>query len=460
MRNFNNGKLWIVFAVGTGSFISSYGISSVNAVLPVISTSLNENVEAIAWVVIVYQLVVSGLLLSFGRLGDIKGNRSVYHLGLFLYMFTSLMCGLAATANALIFFRAIQGIGAAMILANTPALLTNNFPQSQFGQALGLRAVLTYLGIMTGPILGGWFASQFSWRYLFFINVPLGLFALFMSLHFIPPDYSPSGRGGFDAPGAVVFMLGLWLFVLTINQGSKQGSISMNNLVFLGLSGLLLFLFLFIEERSQYPMLDLNLFKNRIFSSSVTSAIFNFACSASITFLLPFYLIRGLDLSPTKSGFILMAQPLIMLTVAPISGTLSDKLGTRLLSTLGLMILGVGLYLLSLLGPQSSLSSILISISITGLGAGFFISPNNSSLMKSVPRDMQGVAGSIVATARTLGQGFGIVISSTVFAIVLSHGQAIGSSNALFEAIRQGFSVMIGLAAIGSITSVIRGASA
>ena len=449
-------KWWVLLAVGVGTFMSALDGSVVNTVLPVMAGSLGSDIATIQWVVTLYLLVVSGLLLSFGRLGDLHGHKTVYVTGFVVFVLGSALCGLAPTAGALIAFRALQGVGAAMLFANSPAILTRNFPPAQRGQALGLRATLTYLGQMVGPFLGGWLAVQFSWRAVFYINVPVGLLALLLSLRFIPRDAPADHAERFDLAGALTFMVGLVALLLGLNQGHALGWTSPPILALLALAGLVLATFVVIERRVPYPMLDLGLFRRRLFSAAAASAVLNFLCVYGILFLLPFYLIQGRDLSPAQAGLLLTMQPLVMIVVAPLSGTLSDRIGSRLPATLGMAILAVALFLLSRLGPHSSVGDVVVPLAIAGLGTGIFISPNNSALMGSAPRHQQGIAAGILATARNVGMMLGVGLVGAIFTTALAQGEAICPPTALFGAVDAGFLVATGAAVLGGLISIVR----
>ena len=195
-------RWWVLLAIGVGTFMSALDGSVVNTILPVMRTALHSDVAAVEWVVTVYLLVVSGVLLSFGRLGDLRGHKRTYVTGFGIFVVGSALCGIAPTAAALIAFRAFQALGAAMLFANSPAILTKNFPAAQRGQALGMQATMTYLGLSTGPALGGWLAGSLGWRSVFYINVPVGLVALALSLRFIPDDPGAEHAERFDMPGA------------------------------------------------------------------------------------------------------------------------------------------------------------------------------------------------------------------------------------------------------------------
>lgn len=456
-------KWWVLFTVGTATFMSALDGSVVNSLLPVISRSLSPQeasglasaqVAQIEWVVTIYLLVLSGLLLSFGRLGDLRGHKIVYNAGFIIFLVSSALCGLSPSINALIAFRAIQAIGAAMLSANSPAILTKNFPARQRGQALGLQATMTYLGLTVGPSLGGWVADQFSWRGVFYINVPIILVALFLSVRHVPADKPDKISEAFDMKGSMVFMAGLVALLYGLNQGHALGWTSPVILGILAFACILIAWFISIELKHPFPMLDLRLFTSGLFSTSVASAVLNYICVYSIMFLMPFYLIQGQELSPSQAGVILTSMPIVMAIVAPISGTLSDRYGTRIPTVLGMLILTIGLAWLAGLGPNSRPSEIAIRMGLCGLGIGIFISPNNSALMGSAPRNRQGIAAGIMATARNIGMVLGIGLTGAIFTTALAQ-QNNPANHILFSALRTSFISAAIFAGIGILTTAI-----
>jgi len=449
-----NHKWWVLLAIGIGTFMSALDGSVVNTILPVLRRSLNTDVAGVEWVVTVYLLTLSGLLLSFGRLGDLRGHKSVYISGFGIFVFSSALCGLASSVGMLVVFRITQAIGAAMLAANSPAILTKNFPARQRGQALGMAATMTYLGLTVGPSLGGFLASQLGWRVVFYINVPVGALALWLSLRFIPHDAPEKVTERFDLPGAAVFIGGLVTLLLALNQGHDWGWTSPAVLGLLAAALLLLLAFGIIENRSSAPMLDLSLFRRLNFTLSVASAIFNYICLFSVIFLLPQYLIDGRGLNSAQAGLLLTAQPIVMAIAAPLSGTLSDRIGVRLPATLGMSILGGGMLLLSRLGSASPWVQILLSLAIVGLGTGIFVSPNNSAVMGAAPRHRQGIASGVLATARSLGMVLGIGFAGAIYTTVLARGSVEHPS--LFQAIQTSFLVAFVFATLGIITSAVR----
>ena len=450
-------KWWVLLALGVGTYMAALDGSVVNTVLPVINRSFGSDIATIEWVVVIYLLTVSGLLLSFGRLGDLRGHKSVYVSGFGVFVTSSALCGIAPTAGALIAFRAMHALGAAMLASNSPAIVTKNFPSTQRGQALGLLATMTYLGLTTGPSLGGWLADQFGWRAVFYINVPIGSLALLLSQRFIPRDSASHSGERFDLICAMAFIVGLVALLLALNQGHAWGWSSPAIVGLVIAAALLLATFLVVESRVSHPMLDLSLFRRRLFSAAVASAVLNYICVNTITFLLPFYLIQGRGLSPAQAGLLITAQPLIMAIAAPLSGTLSDRIGSRVPSTLGMAILAIGLFLLSRLDPQSPMGHVAVALAIAGLGTGTFISPNSNALLSAAPRERQGIASGILATARSGGMVLGVGIAGAILTTVMAHGQQIGSASALFDAVSMGFFVASGIALLGVLTSVVRG---
>lgn len=449
---------WLVLlSVGAGTFMSALDGSIVNTVLPVVTRDFGAEVATVEWVVTTYLLVVSGLLLGFGRLGDLHGHKRVYLVGFVVFLAGSALCGLAPSVGVLIASRGLQAFGAAMLFANSPAILTRNFSAAQRGQALGLLATMTYLGLTVGPSLGGWLADLLTWRAVFFVNLPVGLLALGMSRRFIPDDRPEPKGERFDLAGAAMFLGGLVLLLLGVNRAHDWGWASPATLGALAVSGIVLVAFVASQRRTAHPMLDLALFRNRTFTASVAGAVLIFVCLFTVLFLLPFYLIHGRGLTPSRAGLVLTAHPLVMAIAAPISGTLSDRIGTRLLAALGMAVLAAGLLLLSRLGPDSSLLEVVGALSVVGLGTGIFGSPNNSALLGAAPRRRQGIAAATLATARNVGMALGVALGGAIFSTILArHGVASGPA-ALFEAIHVAFLVACGIAVVGFASTWVRG---
>ena len=444
----------MLLATGAGTFLSALDGSVVNTILPVVARDFGVGVAPVQWVVTVYLLVVSGTLLGFGRMGDILGHGRVYLAGMGLFVAASLMCGAAFSLPLLVAGRALQGLGAAMMFASGPAILTGAFPAGRRGQVLGLQATMTYLGLTAGPSLGGALAQAFSWRAVYFVNVPVGVAALLLGLRRVPREGGGAAGEPFDGPGAAAFTCSLVALLLALNRGHDWGWGSPGVLALMTGAGAGFALFLLIERSSRHPMLDLSLFSERLFSASAASALMNYMSISSMAFVLPFLLIEGRDLSVGRAGLLMTAQPLVMAVTAPLSGTLSDRIGSRIPATTGMTLVAAGLSLLGRAGAGQGLTVLAAGLMLVGVGAGLFTSPNNSALMGAAPRNRQGIASGVLAVARNLGFALGVGVSGAVFTTVLDRG---GHSTAsLVAGARASCTVAAVIAAAGALASASR----
>jgi MFS family permease len=340
-----------------------------------------------------------------------------------------------------------------MLFASAPAILTMNFPAGQRGQALGLQATMTYLGLAFGPALGGWLAHALSWRVVFYINVPVGALGMAWGMYFIPSGRSQDTAERFDYWGAAAFLTGLIALLLALNQGHEWGWASRPILMLFAASAAILICFVLLELRTAQPMLDLSLFANRVFSASVAAAIFNYICMAAIAFLMPFYLIQGRGLDSARAGMLLSVQPLVMAVAAPISGTISDRIRkSNVPSLVGMAILAGGSLLMSLISAQTSYFYIAAVFCLTGLGTGIFISPNNSALMGSAPVNRQGIAAGMLATARNVGMVLGVGLSGAVLTTILAQD----ARRTIIDAVDAGLHVATIAAVLGAAVSLVR----
>jgi EmrB/QacA subfamily drug resistance transporter len=444
-------KWWVLTSIGVGTFMSALDGSVVNTVLPVLSRELHASVAGIEWVATIYLLVVSALLLGVGRAGDLRGHKRLYLFGFVLFVIGSAGCGFAPGVRALIAMRALQAVGASMLYANAPAILTKNFPAAERGRALGAQATFTYLGLTAGPSLGGWLAHAFGWRSVFFINIPIGILAIALAWRFIENDRPEKVGEPFDTTGAALFTLGLVLLLVALNQGHAWGWLSIESVALFGVAVMLLAVFVWWEKRRAHPMLDLALFRSRVFSGTTVSALMNYICVYSVLFVIPFLLIGGRGLNTQQAGLVLTAQPIVMAIVAPISGTLSDRIGSRMLTTIGMVVLALGLLLLALVAADASRGIVAAGLAVVGLGVGLFTSPNNSALMGAAPRERQGIAAGVLATARNVGMVLGIGISGAVFTTILAGGGA----HALDRGVAVSLYVSAGIALAGGVTAFV-----
>jgi EmrB/QacA subfamily drug resistance transporter len=450
-------KWWILVTVGIGTFMSALDASVVNVMIPVLQQYFKCSIATVEWIIVVYLLVVSSLLLAFGRYGDLHGHKIIYMIGFVIFTIGSAACGLAPGVGILIASRAAQALGAGMLFSNGPAILIRSFPSNQRGQALGIQATMTYLGASIGPSLGGWLTQALGWRSVFFINVPIGLIAFIFCLVFVQTDrLKVALPEPFDWRGAGFFAVGLVALLLGLDQGQAWGWTSPAVLGCLVSAILLLAFFLWLEAHTTAPMLDLSLFSNRLFSTSTCSSVINYVCMNFVNFLIPFYLQQGRGFGTAEAGLLLTAQTVMMAIAAPISGSISDKIGSRIPATLGMGVLTFGIFLLSHLGANSSFVQILGSLAVVGTGTGIFISPNNSALLGSAPRERQGIASGIQQTSRNIGTVLGVGLSGAI----LSSLTARSGENALIPAISTALMIAIAIGLAGVAVSSIRGEEA
>lgn len=359
----------------------------------------------------IYLLTISSLLLFYGRLGDIWGYKKIYLFGLAGFIITSGLCGLSPTIYWLILFRAIQGLASGMMTAVPLAIITGSFPPTERGKALGIYAISISTGLAIGPSLGGFITSLLGWRYVFLINIPIGIAGLLWGQHIIPELKRQSGK--MDILGALTAFVSLFSFLLFINRFQSLG-FSYTTGILLSVAVIAGFSFLWVESRTGQPMVNLNLFCNVTFSFANISALLNFMSQYVMVFLTPFYLQRVLHYTPNNVGLIMTSFPLAVMVVAPFSGSLSDRIGTKAPACFGAAICALSLFLMSQLSASASGIDAVWRLALFGLGTGIFQSPNNSTVMGSAPKLHLGIASGILATVRNLGMVLGIATGGAV----------------------------------------------
>jgi EmrB/QacA subfamily drug resistance transporter len=410
-----NRKWYAMAAIAMGIFLATIDSSIVNIALPTLVRELNTDFATIQWVVLVYLLTMATLILSFGRLGDMIGKKPVYATGFVVFTLGSILCGLSATVFWLVFFRVVQAIGATMILALGMAIVTEAFPPRERGMALGISGSIVSVGIVLGPTLGGLIIDAWSWNWIFFVNIPVGIIGILMVLRFIP-DIQPAGEQRFDLLGALALFISVLSFLLALTFGQGIGFVNIRILALFATGSLFLLLFVLIELRVKQPMIDLRLFNNKFFSISLITGFLTFIAISGTIILIPFYLENVLGYNTRQIGLLLAAVPIAMGIVAPIAGSLSDRFGTRPIAVIGLSVLLVGYYGLSKLHIQTSTFEYLLRFLPIGLGMGIFSSPNNSTIMGTAPRERLGIVSGILAVNRTLGQMTGIAVLGAIWA--------------------------------------------
>ena len=391
--------------------------SIVNIALPTLVKTFRTSFATIQLVVLSYLLVLTALVLGAARLGDMLGKKRLYLIGLVVFTISSLLCGLSPSVYFLIGFRALQGLGAVFISALGAAIITEVFPDSQRGQALGAIGAIVSLGIALGPTVGGLLISVASWRTIFLVNVPIGIFASFVVFRFVPPS-TIIERQRFDWLGAIIATVMLTCFALGMTEGQNQGFDSGISLTLLVAAVISLGCFLAIEARKKQPMLDLRIFRNLQLSLSLLVGLLVFVVIAGVVFILPFFLELVLQYSIKQVGLLLAVSPVLGGIVAPISGTLSDRFGPRIISLVGLLLMVCGCLLISTFDAQLTELGYIVRVAPFGVGLGMFQSPNNSAILGGVSRERLGIASGLLSLSRTMGQTAGVPLLGSVFTVL------------------------------------------
>lgn len=408
-------KWYVMAAVAMGVFLATIDGSIVNVALPTLVRAFHTEFAVVQWVVLAYLLTVTTLMLGVGRLGDMVGKKPLYATGFVVFTTGSVLCGLAPTIYWLVGFRVLQAIGAAMMMALGMAIVTEAFPPTERGKALGISGSMVSVGIVTGPVLGGVLLDALSWHWIFFVNLPIGIVGSLMVARFVPA-LKPAGGQRFDFLGAFTLFVSLMALLLALTLGQRAGFAEMPILTLFATWLLFLAIFLSIEWKSSQPMIDLSLFQNRLFSINLVTGFITFISIAGTIILMPFYLENVLGYDPRSVGLLLAVVPVAMGVMAPISGSLSDHVGSRPITAVGLLMLLLGYYAIGTLSTQTTPIGYIMRFLPVGVGMGIFQSPNNSAIMGAVPRSRLGVASGLLSNTRTLGQTTGIAALGALWA--------------------------------------------
>lgn len=413
-------KRWLVLiSVVIVTFMSCLDASIVNVALPVISHDLKVPMESVQWTVTTYLIVISGLILTFGRLGDLIGKTKVFRIGIIIFTIGSIFCGLSKSITMLIISRGIQGLGSSCTMANSQGIITAAFGPEERGKALGISGLIVALGTMVGPALGG-ILSQISWEMIFFINIPIGIFATILAFKILPTGIEAENRPKIDVIGTIIFLITIIALVLSITEGSIYGFTNKYILIASIVAILGFIVFMITQFKFKSPVLNLKIFENHRFSKGVFSSFLMFTATSSYSILLPFYYESVRGISPGITGLLMMVYPIALSISSPLAGSLSDKMRREILPFIGISICGIGMFLLSTISENTNIMVIIVFLVIMGFGNGFFQAPMNAIVMSSVDKTQLGIAGSVNALVRNLGMICGITFGTSLLYSLMS----------------------------------------
>jgi EmrB/QacA subfamily drug resistance transporter len=417
-EQFSFFRRWIVFVTSaTGIFMAMLCATSVNVALPILEKEFSASLSGIQWVVTSYLLTISSVLPVFGWAGDMIQRRRVIAVGFFLFGLGGFLCSQATSLSQLIFSRVVQGIGAGMESANSYAALTAVFPVNQRGKVFGMQGSIVALGSISGPSIGGFLLEYFSWHSIFYVTLPFAVLGVALSLAYMPKA-PPRKADSFDFVGAIVLIGAIATFILALSQWGRIGWTDAE-IAFFGLLSLALFaLLLYWERRTKSPLIDIGMFRNKIFLSGNMAGLCSFLALNANSMLMPFYLHKILDATPKTMGMVMITFPVALIVVAPLSGALSDRYGAPRFSVTGMSLMMLALLLLAFVSRYETLWPIVCALALFGAGNGMFQSPNNSTTLAVIPPEKHGMAGSIIALMRNFGAVVGIALSVRICDLV------------------------------------------
>ena len=428
-------------------FLMPFMMSAVGVALPAIGREFSASALQLGLVETTYVLSASIFLLAMGRFGDIHGRRKVFQGGLLLFSIFGGMISQAWSIEAVIGLRFLQGMGGAMVMATTMAIVVSVFPAEERGKALGIAIASVYAGISCGPFFGGMLVADWGWRSLFYLVVPLGLLTYFVVRIGLREDWAEAKGEPFDWRGALVYAPSLLLLISGISN-LKQGWWAWGLLL---LANCGLGLFFYLEARTPYPLLNIALLReNRVFALSNLAALFNYAATFGVTFFLSLYLQYVKGMGPQQAGTVLIVQPIVQTLFSPLCGRLSDRLSAPLVATSGMILCVIGLAFAASLSATSPLTLVFLLLIFLGAGFALFSSPNVSVIMGSVEPRYLGIASGLNSTMRTMGMMTSMMIITLIFSLLM-HGQPVTTATqpAFLASMRSALLIFCGLCVVG-----------
>ena len=437
------GQTFSLAGLSASMLLSSLGTSIANVGLPPLQTAFSASFQHVQWIVLSYLLAITTLIVSAGRLGDMFGRRRMLILGLATFVIASGLCGLAPSLWLLIIARGLQGMGAALMMSLSMAMIGSAVPPERTGRAMGLLGTMSAIGTALGPSLGGILLSQFGWRSIFIVLVPLGVATLWVAIRALPMDGTSNQKAKFDLTGTFILALALGTYALAMTV--NRSSFGIESLSLLSLSMLLVVLFLFVESRITAPLLDLSQFRDMRLNSSLVMSLLVSTVIMSTLVVGPFYLKHGLELSDAAVGMVMSFGPVLSAITGIVAGRLVDRFGASLAVMAGLAIMLAGTVALCSLPAHFGVAGYIASMVVLTPGYQLFQASNNTAIMKEVRSDRRGVVSGLLNLSRNLGLVTGASLMGALFAFGMGKGDV---SIAAPEAIGTGLRFTFFIAAL------------
>jgi EmrB/QacA subfamily drug resistance transporter len=430
-----NYKWWALSCTSLGMLLAATNSGTLIIALPDLERSLHASLLALVWVILAYLIAATVLVLMAGRLSDLFGRKRAYVGGFLLFALASLGAGFAGSATVLILWRILQGASSAFLFANAAALVTDAFPKEELGLAMGTNTMVAAIGLAIGPVLGGALVA-ISWHWVFWFNVPLALAGAAWGALILRELAKPDQVRGYDVLGNIAFILGLTGLVLGVSRGGLSGWNDPIVVAGLATAAVLLPIWVLIESRSRAPMLDLKIFRNRLFAAASAAAFINGLARFALMFLFVFYYQGAQSNTPIEAGIKLIPLALGMLVASPLAGIYADRHGSRSLAAIGMLVSAAGLAGMTTLDVHTPYWQSGLWLLIVGVGSGMFNSPNTAAMMGTVPANRRGIA----AGARTLLQNTGAVLSIAFVLAIITSAVPKATLFAVFSGLTKGLS--------------------
>jgi EmrB/QacA subfamily drug resistance transporter len=411
-----NRKWWTLGAVAFGLFMIMLDNTIVTVALPTIKRDLHIGISELEWIVTAYTLTFAAFILIGGKLADLLGRRLMFNVGLGIFTASSLVCGLASHVELLLGARAVQGVGAAIMIPSTLSIVAAVFPPRQRGTAIGIWAGTAGMALAIGPLLGGVLTQYLSWHWIFFVNIPVGALAIVVSRIVIPESRDTSHEQGLDLPGLLTSGASLFALTYALIEGNSRGWSSPLIISLFVIAGVLMLGFVLLELHQRLPMLELSLFRIGNFVGSALVALLVSLAMFGVFFFMSLYVQNIIGYSPTRAGVSFLPMTVLVILVAPFAGRFSDRIGSRWLMSTGMALVATSLYLFSRVGLHTTYPELLPAMIIGGIGMPLANAPTTAAAMATVPVDKAGVGAGVLNSFRQVGGSLGIALLGAVMA--------------------------------------------